>query len=273
MKLLIILLILLVILILLPLSLIAPGPERDYSAWKGLMIAHRGLHDENIPENSMAAFRNAVASGYGVELDVQYTLDGKLVVFHDPDLNRMCGTDKKVRDCSLEELQSYRLKNTSETIPLFSEVLKELGNVPLVCEIKNHSGNINSAICEDTYNLIRDYKGMYCIESFSPFLVKWFKDNHPEIIRGQLSCDMKKEKMSAAFRIAMTHLLVNAISRPDFIAYRHHDVDKLGFRICSRLFHPLLFAWTARGDAEQVHAWKYFDSVIFEINEDNNPTE
>lgn len=272
MKLLIIFLLILIIMGA-PVTLMAPNHRRDYSTWKGLMIAHRGLHDIDIPENSIAAFKNAVNAGYGVELDVQYTSDNKLVVFHDASLNRMCGVDKLVKDCSYDELRTYRLNNTDEYIPLFTDVLSILEGVPLVCEIKNHSGNINSRLCQDTYNQLKDYNGQYCIESFSPFLVKWFRDNHPEIIRGQLSCDMKKEKMSPAFKIAMTHLLVNIISKPDFIAYRHHDVEKLGFKICSRLYRPLLFAWTARGDKEQVHAWKYFDSIIFELHENDNPTE
>ena len=62
--------------------------------------AHRGLHDFNagIYENTIAAFEIAVKKSFGAELDVQLTSDGQVVVFHDFDLNRMCGVDKKVRD-------------------------------------------------------------------------------------------------------------------------------------------------------------------------------
>lgn len=256
------------------LYLIAPNEKRDCSKFKGLMFAHRGLHEPGVPENSPEAFRRAKAEGYGVELDVQYTADGKIVVFHDGNLSRMCGVDKKVADCTYEELMEYRLDGTEERIPLFKDVLEILQDRPLVCEIKNHNGNINDNLCRETYELLETYGGDYCIESFSPFLVKWFRDNAPEVIRGQLSCDLKEEKsLGPVARFVMSNLLVNVISRPDFLAYRHKDINKIGYRICSKLYKPLLVAWTARGEAEQVSAWKNFDSIIFEKYANDNPVE
>lgn len=252
--------------------LIAPNEKRDCSSFAGLMYAHRGLHEPGIPENSMAAFERARDAGYGVELDVQYTADGKIVVFHDANLMRMCGVEKKVSDCRYDELCQYGLKGTAEKIPLFEEVLKTLNDVPLICEIKNHNGNSNDKLCSETYDLLKEYKGIYCIESFSPFLVRWFRVNHPEVVRGQLSCSMKKEKENIVTRLALSQLLINVISRPDFIAYRHQDCKQPGFVLC-RLFKPLLVGWTARGIAEQESAWKTFDSVIFEKYEDANPVE
>ena len=86
---------------LLGLSLYMLRPEtektRSFAAFDHTMIAHRGLFDNHseAPENSLAAFRKAVDQGFGIELDVQLTKDGKLVVFHDFDLKRMCGIHKK----------------------------------------------------------------------------------------------------------------------------------------------------------------------------------
>ncbi len=55
-------------------------------------IAHRGCREEGIPENTLTAFAHAVAAGCDViELDVWLTKDGRVVVFHDSDLERMCG--------------------------------------------------------------------------------------------------------------------------------------------------------------------------------------
>lgn len=269
---LLVLIMLLIILVLFNLFLIAPNEKRDCSAFSGLMYAHRGLHEPGIPENSMEAFRRAREGGYGVELDVQYTADGQIVVFHDATLSRMCGVDKKVAECTYEELKQYRLGGTEETIPLFKDVLQTLSDVPLVCEIKNHNGNFNDKLCKETYDYLCEYKGIYCIESFSPFLVRWFKINQPQVIRGQLSCSMKKEKMNFVLKFAMSQLLINVFSRPDFIAYRHQDASMPGFRMC-KLFRPLLIAWTARGEKEQASAWKTFDSVIFEKYENTNPVE
>ena len=245
---------------------IAPGPKRDYSDYKGLMYAHRGLHGNGVPENSMKAFKLAVEGGYGVELDVQFTKDHKIVVFHDANLKRMCGVDKRVRDCTYEELLTYRLAGTDETIPLFEDVLKVLDKTTLICEIKNHNGNRNNRLCRETYEMLATYKGKYCMESFSPFLVAWFRNNHPEVIRGQLSCAMKDEgSLGYIARLALSQLLINCISRPDFIAYRHQDYRQPGFMLCAKLYKPLLIAWTARGEKEQAESFKRFDAVIFEL--------
>ena len=116
------------------LFLVSPDPSRRHVMITD-RLAHRGLHDEVIPENSLAAFRAAKQNGLGVELDVQYTLDRKVVVFHDEDLLRMCGVDRKVRDMTYEELSELRLHGTDEKIPLFSEVLEVMSPLPVLCEL------------------------------------------------------------------------------------------------------------------------------------------
>ncbi len=253
---------------------IAPNKKRDHSDFKGLMYAHRGLHQPGVPENSMKAFELAAEEGYGVELDVQFTKDHQIVVFHDANLKRMCGIDKRVRDCTYEELQQYNLEGTDQKIPLFKDVLKTLGKTTLVCELKNHNGNRNNRLCRETWEMLDTYEGKYCIESFSPFLVGWFRVNKPEVIRGQLSCAMKDEgSLGYIARLVLSQLLINCISRPDFIAYRHQDHAQPGFYLCAKLFKPLLIAWTARGNREQEEAWKRFDSVIFELYENDHPVE
>ncbi|MDD7757768.1 MAG: glycerophosphodiester phosphodiesterase family protein, partial [Clostridiales bacterium] len=63
--------------------------EKEVSWIIEIPIAHRGLDNGSIPENSMAAFRNAIEKGYTIELDVQFTKDKELIVFHDDDLSRL----------------------------------------------------------------------------------------------------------------------------------------------------------------------------------------
>lgn len=253
------------ILFIIMLILIKPNKRRDTSYFRTKMYAHRGLHGNGVPENSLTAFKLARENGYGVELDVQMTKDKKLVVFHDGNLLRMCGVDGNLRDYTYEELLSFNLGDSEEKIPLFEEVLKVLGTTDLICEIKGDNGAKNYELCELTYNMLMTYKGKFCVESFSPYLVGWFKKHHPEIIRGQLSCDFSDDAaMKWYMRLSMEHLLVNVISRPDFIAYRHQDINKFGFRMCKGIYRPFLVAWTAKGEAEQKSAWGSFDSVIFE---------
>ena len=107
----------------LSLYMLRPETEktRSFAAFDHTMIAHRGLFDNHseAPENSLAAFRKAVDQGFGIELDVQLTKDGKLVVFHDFDLKRMCGIHKKLTELTYAELEQYSLKDSTEKIPLF----------------------------------------------------------------------------------------------------------------------------------------------------------
>lgn len=254
-----------IILFIVMLIMVKPNKKRDTSYFQIKMYAHRGLHGNGVPENSIQAFKLARENGYGVELDVQMTKDGQVVVFHDGNLKRMCGVDGFLKDYTYEELQAFSLAGTDQKIPLFKDVLDVLGPTDLVCEIKGDNGNHCYELCEKTYNHLCGYEGKYVIESFVPYLLKWFKQHHPEIIRGQLSCNMKDELSQKWYvRFMMKHLLVNVISKPDFIAYRHQDISAFGYRLCKRVYRPCLFAWTARGEEEQKSAWGSFDSVIFE---------
>ncbi len=264
-KIVIVVLIILAVLIAFYLYSIKPGKRRDTSYFENKNYAHRGLHDKTVPENSLEAFRLAAEQGYGVELDVQMSKDGQLVVFHDGNLKRMCGVDGKLKNFTYEELSQLRLKDSEERIPLFSAVLETLNGMDLICEIKGDNGVRNYELCEKVYSMLKDYKGKFVIESFSPFLVMWFRKNHPEIIRGQLSCSFNdNEHMNPILRFTMSHMMGNIFSRPDFVAYKHEDVKNPGFRLVKKLYKPFLVAWTAKGDKQQDHASKHFDSVIFE---------
>ncbi|HOO27414.1 MAG TPA: glycerophosphodiester phosphodiesterase family protein [Lachnospiraceae bacterium] len=257
-------------LFLLLLLLIKPNRKRDVSGFKGKMYAHRGLHDDKIPENSMAAFLAAKEHGYGVELDVQMTKDDQLVVFHDGSLWRMCGVRGKLKDYTYKELQRFSLKDTEEKIPLFSDVLKLLDKTDIICELKNNNGNFNYYFCERVCEEIKNYKGNICIESFSPFLLRWFYKNRPEIIRGQLSNHMAHgDGMHFPANLFMTHLLVNRVSRPDFISYRFSDIRTFGYRLCRKLYAPFCVVWTVKGQKQIRDAKKNFDTIIFEKSSAN----
>lgn len=65
-------------------------------------FAHRGLFDNQTRcENSLSAFEAAAQAGYGIELDLQMTADGKIVVFHDDDLQRMCSSPLVIEQATL----------------------------------------------------------------------------------------------------------------------------------------------------------------------------
>ncbi|MBE5800755.1 MAG: glycerophosphodiester phosphodiesterase [Clostridiales bacterium] len=249
------------------LLMITPSDQHpDTSMLEGWLYAHRGLHDGNkeIPENSLEAFRRAVENGYGMELDVQLTADGKLVVFHDKTLKRVCGVDHTLYSLTYEELKQFPLPDGSP-IPLFSEVLTLVnGRVPMIVEVKYH-GQV-TAIAKAAHEALKHYDGPYCVESFHPLAVRYFRMNAPDIVRGQLAYGgkWKKEDNSLILHFCMKHLLVNVLSRPHFVAYSVPTDHTLSMWLMKHFFKPLLAAWTIR-DQHTLDSASEYDFPIFEL--------
>lgn len=238
----------------------------DVSPLRGWYYAHRGLHDNSsdAPENSMPAFRRAVEAGYGIELDVQLTKDRIPVVFHDETLKRVCDVEGKVRDYTCEELQQFTLCQSSERIPLFADFLEFIdGRVPLIVEIKIYE-NVDR-VCTAVDRLLENYNGVYCIESFHPMAVKWYKAHRPRVIRGQLSSNFDKPEKKESFQERLVHyLLTNFLCRPDFIAYDHRFKGNISRMVCRKLYHVSGVTWTVKSQAELDACKDDFDLFIFE---------
>ena len=101
-------------------------------------IAHRGLWNERIIENSLPAYQNAINHGYPIEIDIYQSADGELFSFHDKTLKRMTGADGFIFEKTSKELKELRLSNSTETIPTLKEVLSLVdGKVPLLIEFKD----------------------------------------------------------------------------------------------------------------------------------------
>lgn len=234
------------------------GSEHFYH----LNFAHRGLHDisTGIPENSLAAFRAAKEVGYGSEFDVQLSKDGQVVVFHDDTLDRVCSVHGNVCDFDYSELKEMSLLGTDEHMPLFTEVLDLFaGAVPLIVELK--AGKRNNELCRKTYDILKTYEGVFCVESFHPFIVKWFRDNAPEVFRGQLAQPVNEypDTMSKFSAWAMGECRLSFLNKPDFIAY--HNTYRPKRILKKRDKGILLFAWTSKvPDVDQA----LNDAVIFE---------
>ena len=162
-------------------------PRADFSAFQTYDYAHRGLHDKEkgVPENSLMAFDLAVRGGFGMERDLQLPQDGQVVVHHDRTIARTCGVDRNIDQMTYEELSGYRLFGTQEKVPLFAEVLRQVdGRTPLIVELKSYTRQ--EELCQKAVDLLQGYEGLYCVESFDPRIVRWFKKNRPDIVRGQL---------------------------------------------------------------------------------------
>jgi len=229
------------------------------------LYAHRGLHNDEkgIPENSLAAFDAACVAGYGMELDIQFSKDMQIVVFHDDDLKRMCGVDKKVNELTYEELSQLSLKGTQERIPLFTDVLKLVdGRTPLVVELKTCSKY--KELTEETYKILKSYKGDYCVESFNPMIVRKYSKLDPTVLRGLLMTNyIKFGGVNKVLGFLLQEMLFNFIARPQFIACDHRALSIWGVNVVRFIFRPVMATWTIRNE-EEFEKVKSFDIVIFE---------
>lgn len=236
-------------------------------ALQGWAYAHRGLHGNGVPENSMEAFRLAKEAGYGVELDVHLMADGNLAVIHDASLLRTAGVDVQIEDLTTEQLEEYSLEGTEERIPEFQQVLDLFdGKAPIIVELKAVSGSI-AALCSAVCKTLDNYSGDFCIESFDPRCVMWLKKNRPDLIRGQLSENFfasAKSKLPWYLKLSLTCHLMNFLIRPDFIAYRFSDRKRLDNFLCRKLWGAQGVAWTLKTKEEYDAAIKEGWLPIFE---------
>ncbi|MEA4869168.1 MAG: glycerophosphodiester phosphodiesterase family protein [Christensenella sp.] len=260
-----ILLLILAVLLGLWVFLAAPGASghAQRAPFSGRLYAHRGLYtkDQTIPENSLPAFAAARERRYGVELDVQLSKDGDVVVFHDDDLKRVCGVDARVDALTTQELFALRLFESGERMPLFTEVMAALGpETPVIVELK--SGPSNDPLCEKTLALLRAIPGIYCVESFDPRIVAWFRTHAPDILRGQLVMPFSFYKGSRVTAFFLSNLLLNVLARPQFLA--RETTLKSASLWLSLLFHPMRVVWTVRPKDDFSRLRRENDAIIFE---------
>lgn len=225
---------------------------------KGWSYAHRGLHRESVPENSMAAFRAALEGGYGIELDVHLLKDGNLAIMHDSDLLRTTGCAGKIEELTTAELSNYHLDGTEETIPTFRQVLDLYsGKAPLVVELKVSDGNY-AALTDTACKMLEGYQGVYCLESFDPRCLLWLKKHRPQLIRGQLTENyfVTKNKLPFILKLILSKNLGNFLTKPDFVAYRYRDrKSTLSNRLCMNRMTGV--SWTVTSQEE-------FDTAVKE---------
>ena len=250
------------------LYLIMPGQRRpEIGALSGKLYAHRGLHDGNrtVYENSLEAFRRAVAGGNGIELDVQLTADGVLVVHHDGTTARVCGREAVIRETAYAALPALP---DGSPVPTFAQVLALVaGQSPLIVEIKPYGSPSENAAAAQA--LLATYAGPYCVESFHPEAVRYFRRHAPQTVRGQLAMGGKHkgQEVGLATFCALKYLLINVLGRPHFVAYHSASDGNLSMWLMKRLFKPLLVAWTLRSQPELDKARKAYQLCIFELFE------
>ncbi len=211
---------------------------------KNNRIAHRGVFNNNdIPENSILAFRKAMKMNWAFELDVQLTKDNVLVVFHDDDLKRMTGVNKNVRDIDYNELCGCHLLNTKEKIPTLEEVLKLVkGRVLIDIEVKN-TKKIQET-CQILLKTLEKYPYSYVLKSFNPKIVRYLK-KHSDYEVGYL---IHSKYKSSLLRIIMQSSFMIHYSKADYLAIHKKLLKTKKFQHLS-LKYPIM-VWTIQNKEE-----------------------
>lgn len=240
---------------------------RNMNFLKEMPIAHRGLHGETRPENSLAAFEAAVKAGYAIETDVRFTKDRQLVVFHDDGLLRMTGDPRAVSECTLEELARLRLAGTDERIPTLADLLGCVqGRVPLLIEIKNMRGVKGKEIAKALADAMNGYGGEYAFQSFQPFYVGACKRTCPGVSCGLLAAaSLTKAELGGSLFWRVKASIIRRLSLgkavgADFVSYNFRDLPQ---RSVAK-FKGVKLGWTVRSQADEATARKYTDNIIFE---------
>ncbi len=224
-------------------------------------IAHRGLHDGNIkiPENSIASFTEAIKNNYPIELDIQLISDGTIIVFHDYDLKRICGSTLKTKKISLTVLKKFHLFSTQENIPTLQEVFDLVkGKVPILIELKTNTRFKN--LEKRLLHLLKNYRGDIALQSFNRSSVRWLSRHCPSYFIGQLA---EPSQVIQPLNRIYDYLQLNTRMNPDFIAYDIDDLPNKRVHYFKKKGTPVLL-WTVRKQAQIEKHKSIFTTIIFE---------
>lgn len=199
-----------------------------------LLFAHRGVHNNiDIPENSLKAFKLALINKLNIELDIQLTKDNTLVVFHDKNLKRMTNINKNLDELTYEEIKKVKLLKTSQYIPTLKQVLDIInGKVILDIEIKNT--NKIDLLCKKLVTELENYNHTFFIKSFNPKIVRWFRKNKPDYIRGLLIKDNLYNKFIGK--------VIIKYCKPNFLAVSKKFINNNGIKSNWKKYNILI--WT-----------------------------
>ncbi|MFG2631972.1 glycerophosphodiester phosphodiesterase family protein [Streptomyces sp. NPDC048473] len=237
---------------------------RDFDWLLSAPIAHRGLFDPalGVPENSLPAFRRAVERGIPVELDVQLTHDGTLVVVHDATLERMTGTTLHVSQVRRVDLGRLRLGDSGEPVPTLEQALEVIdGRIPVVVDVRRWGSELSPRLERAVAAGIQDYRGPVALQSFDPLAVYRLRRLINDRPVGQISGTLRSAGWAAAL-IGRT-MVTNLVTSPDFIAYELEMLPSPYTTFWQRRGIPLL-AWTVTSAETEARAARVAENFYFD---------
>lgn len=207
--------------------------------------AHRGLHGAAVPENSLAAFSAAIEEGLGIECDLRASADGRAMVFHDAELERLTGNVGATGQKTVGELTAMALTGSTETIPTLRDMLELVaGRVPLLLELKSDRNTNIHKLCRAVRRDLEGYAGDVAVMSFDPRIPAWFAQRIPDLARGLVVTEEGARTLSGAIK----RRLSVGRAKPQFLAYDIRDLPSRFATKHAKRGLPLL-TWTVRSGA------------------------
>lgn len=234
-------------------------------------IAHRALHDrsDNRPENSRAAIRAAIKSGYGIEIDLQLTSDNRAMVFHDYDMARLTGRSGPIRQITASQAQATPLLHADDGIPTLVEVLEMVaGKVPLLIELKDQDGAMGVDIGPletDTVAALKGYEGPVALMSFNPNSVAELARLAPHLPRGLVTSAYDATNWPLSQSVCDQLRDIPDFDRvgASFISHEVRDLDRQRVAELKARGVPIL-CWTVKSPEQEANARAVADNVTFE---------
>ena len=231
-------------------------------------VAHRGLHGNGIIENSLSAAAAAVAANYAIEVDLQLSSDGEIVVFHDDDLDRLTGEKGDVVARTAAQLKAIKLNGSSDTIPSLDDLLALVGGrVTLVLELKS-PWNGDITLAKKVADRLLSYEGPVAVMSFDPDLVAALRKHAPGLPRGIVAerwyIHPHWKFLTPARKHYLGLLLHLFRTKPHFVAYGQFNLPAIAPLIARYVFGMPLLTWTVRVERERKRVRKWVDQIIFE---------
>lgn len=241
--------------------LIVGSPDPSRVGWlRDWTYAHRGLHGEGVPENSLAAFAQAVERGMGVECDIQRSRDGCAMLLHDWELDRLTAVCGPLSEHSAEELAQVAFLDTEHRIARLEDLLPVVGGkVPILVEVKSRRGYDVKRSCEAVAEALTGYRGQHAVMSFDPRVAVWFAENSPDTLRGLV---VREDEIGLTRKAWQRHVAL-WVARPEFIAYHVAALpNPMVASLRSRGF-PVL-TWTIDSPTSRARGAAHADALIVE---------
>ena len=238
-------------------------------------IAHRGLHDSanGVIENTLSAAEAAIAGGFAIECDIQLSVDGEAIVFHDETLDRLTDATGPLSAMSAADIAKLRIKGSGEPPPTFTAFLETVaGRTPIICELKSRFDG-DWRIADRAAALAATYDGPLAFKSFDPDLAAYLRLRRPHARPGPCPIGLLAQAsyddpdwdfLSAEQKRDWTDFDHYDRARPDFLSFNVDDLPhKIPFLVKQFTDAPIM-VWTVKTAEQREAAHKWADQIVFD---------